>query len=449
MARAAFRLSLVLLAAALLFPGPARAQGKSVPKVTVEAEEVVYEFVNSNNGSGPMWSSGCTSIARVGEDVYVSEMDTSPRIPPLSNTRWRLLKRTPGGWAAVAAEEDGYRQREPCSLATDGADHVYMYVNDALPSADGEMPLAVPHLLEFTFREGGPGIRKLMPSWREAAHFTEHSYRGFAADPQRGELLMLNIDSKTGADHLCLLSPAGETVATGHIQFPIRACYPQVALNNGAAYVFAVGDIVEPVEEWRQYKFKKTGRSWDYVFRVLYYTWTPGLRTQDFLPPIEIANVDATAGFVHNDDLWVGRDGEAYLVYTQQEVATPLMRKRFFPNGSLIPSMHLAVIQDGAVVSRRTLVDGTAHAHAVSARFHETPDGVLYAVLFLTGHGGGLKLLQIRPEPAEPVFVPIPLDKPLESFSLASVRAGNRPSNVMDILGRSGSKLRYARVAIQ
>ena len=57
----------------------------------VVAEEDVYTYTNPNNGSGPMWSYGCSPIARVGDRVFVSQMETGEGVPPLSNTRWRLL----------------------------------------------------------------------------------------------------------------------------------------------------------------------------------------------------------------------------------------------------------------------------------------------------------------------------------------------------------------------
>ena len=70
------------------------------PTVEVRVEEDVYDFVSPDNGSGPLWSYGCTVIARSGEDVIVSQMETGEGVPKLCNTRWRLLRR----------EDDGCRQ---------------------------------------------------------------------------------------------------------------------------------------------------------------------------------------------------------------------------------------------------------------------------------------------------------------------------------------------------
>jgi hypothetical protein len=46
----------------------------------VEIEEDVYTYTNANNGAGPMWCSGSTSMVRVGDE-------------------WTFLDRT-GDWSA-------------------------------------------------------------------------------------------------------------------------------------------------------------------------------------------------------------------------------------------------------------------------------------------------------------------------------------------------------------
>lgn len=92
--------------------------------VRVEVEEDVYTFTPPNNGSGPLWSAGCTQIARMGDDVCISEMETGEGVPRLCNTRWRLLRRAANGWERVA-QPDGYRQREPCPWPYSPADRCF------------------------------------------------------------------------------------------------------------------------------------------------------------------------------------------------------------------------------------------------------------------------------------------------------------------------------------
>lgn len=409
----------------------------------VVTERDVYTLVPPNNGSGPMWSHGCTSVARIGNDVYISQMETGDGVPLLCNTRWRLLRLGREGFKCIA-EADGYRQREPCSLAVaDGA--VFMYVNDSLTPAGTKYGPCRPHLLKF--KRGEP-IEKLMPEWGGDYTFTDHSYRGYAADSEAGRLLMLNIDAKTSIQHACMLDTAGKTLATGSITFPIRACYPQVAVKCEAVHVVAVGDIVEPVEEWRTYKHEQIGRDWDYVFRILYYARTPNLGEQNFAKPVEVANVDGTGGHISNKDLWLAPNGDAWIVYNEQEVHSALMRDKFFPGKSIIPSLRLAVVRGGEVIERRTLVKGTEERVCSDAKIHVAADGTPLLVANLTGEDGGMHVRPLKDEKAG--WTKIPLKKTFGSFSLAWFRAGNKPSDIIDIYGPTGGNVYgYAQVAVK
>jgi hypothetical protein len=413
--------------------------------VEVIEEQDVYTLTPPNNGSGPLWSFGCTSIAAIGEDVYISEMQTGAGVPLLSNTRWRLLRRAPDGFKCIA-EPDGYRQREPCSLAVAGG-KLFMYVNDSITPPGTMYGACEPHLLKFKLDEPA-SYEKLMPKWAGEHTFTDHSYRGYAADAAAGRLLMLNIDAKTSVENACMLDTAGETLATGSIAFPIRSCYPQVAVIGDAVHVVAVGDIVEPVEEWRKFKFEKTQREWDYVFRILYYARTPNLREQDFGAPLEIANVDKTGGHISNKDLWVAPNGDAWIVYSEQEVQSALMRDQFFPGKSIIPSLHVAVVRGGEIVSRRVILPGTEERVCGDAKVHVLADGTPVLVAYLAGKDAGMYLLALMDDAA--AWTPVPLTKPFGSFSLASTRAGNAPSDVINILGNTRENIySYAQVRIK
>ena len=82
---------------------------------TVEIEEIVTSYTPANNGAGPMWCYGSTVIARQGDDVYLSLIETGKDVPLLCNTRWQLWQRTSSGWQLRQNEKD-YRQREPCPV---------------------------------------------------------------------------------------------------------------------------------------------------------------------------------------------------------------------------------------------------------------------------------------------------------------------------------------------
>ena len=423
--------------------------------VEVKAEKDAYTLLSPGNGSGPLWSYGCSNLIRHGDDVLVCQMETGPGVPILNNTRWRLLRSAPNGWDLVAEEEE-YAQREPGVMGVLSDGTALLYVNDGLAPQLSYNGRAWPHLLAFPKPYAAPG-RIVQPEWHEdwatSLYFTEHSYRGFAVDSARDQILMLNIEAKKSFECWTLLDKSGARQRSGKVEFPIRACYPQVALKNGAAHVLAVGDIVEPIQEWREYKFAQTQQHWDYVFRILYYSQTPNVAAQEFAPPIEIANVDATGGHITNQDLWISPDGLAFVMYSQVEVASELMRAKFFPEKpvtALRPTLYLAILKDGAVIERKTLLESTDTFSPGTARFHEAADGALYAVLYTNGADAGNKLMQVYPLVEKPVLTPIPLAKPLGAFCLASVRAGNKASNTIDMLGSaSGDLMAYACVEIR
>ena len=417
--------------------------------VTVQAEEAVCSHTDPGNGSGPLHCKGCTQIVRLGDDVFVSRMDVGKGVPLLCNTRWQLLTRESFGWP-VMAEEVGYRQREVCPLGAASHGRLLLYVNDSMTPPGTQYGACNPHLLRFDVADQrGRGV-KLYPEWEGEPNFTDHSYRGFAVDSEADECLMLNIDATTSAMNWCWLTVEGETRRYGRITFPVRACYPQVSLHGGAAHVLAIEDIVEPNDEWRTFKRGRRSTDWDYVFRILYYTWTPDIGSEGFAAPIEVANVDATAGHISNQDLWVGPDGAAYVLYTEQAVQSTEMRDRYFPEESTTKSLWVARIVKGAVAERRVLLAGTDHRQPACARFHATPDGRLYALVYVSGTDSEDVLLQVLPaeEAAEPVRVP--LKTAFTTFCLATERAGNQRSELMDVFGftTSTDSLCYAQLRI-
>ncbi len=412
----------------------------------VEVEEDVYTFTNPDNGSGPLWSYGCTVIARIGGDVYVSQMETGENVEPLCNTRWRILRRGDGEWTTFA-QADEFRQREPCPIAVTGDNTLNLYVNDSQTPPGTHYQRCLPHVLRFRVDEEFPTLAAVMPDWGQPTTFTDHSYRGYASDRSAESILMVNIDAKTSKQHYALVDRHGVTQTNGSVTFPIRSCYPQVALKDGAAHILAISDIVEPNETWHKFKFEQTGNKWDYVFRRLFYTRAPKLSEAGFNEPIEIANVDATAGYIGNQDLWIGPNGEAYILYTQRETQSALLRDAFFPDSSLFNSLHLAILDQNGEIERHRLMEGTEERQPGHARFHATPDGKLFVLLHVTG---GNKLLQILPVMSKDL-VDVPFETPFRSFVLATERAGNAPSEFIDVFGiqNDGNTMAYGRVRLE
>jgi len=414
----------------------------------VITEETIATCEPPNNGSGPLWCYGAPLLTRTGTDVYASIMETGADVPPLCNTRPRLYrKRGTEGWQLVWAPP-AFREREPCPLVTLGQGRLFLSVNTSVMPPGTYYGKCKPALLGFS-RNTLSTPKEHTPPFPQTATFTDHSYRGIAADSQRDEILLLHIDAQTSEYHYALRKHDGSWDPPGVLAFPIRACYPQVVLLNRVAHVLAIGDIVEPVEEWRRYKREKTQREWDYVFRRLFYTWTPHVPTEPFRPPIEIDNVDATGGHITNLDLWLDKQGVAHLLYLRQQT-TPLLRERYFPNLPLRTSMEYCTVKDGRLVRKQTLMEGGEGLntpHPRYGRFH-SPDGTRLLVVFAATEPDGTwfnAVMPLLPQRGEPTR--IPLREPFTAFFTACERGGSRPTKTLDIFGvgvHSPNSLRYA-----
>ena len=199
-------------------------------------------------------------------------------------------------------------------------------------------------------------------------------------------MLALNIDAVTSAQHWSYLPGDGASSRSGEVRFPIRACYPQVALRDRAAHVLAIGDIVEPNEAWRAHKKETTGSAWDYVFRRLFYAHSPDIGREGFAPPIEVDSVEATGGHIRNLDLWLDPRGIAHLLYLKTNISGAL-RDRFFPGRKIVTTLEHAEVERGRVIRRTTLsTGGEGEAETPSfARFHATADGTLLVVSTVGG----------------------------------------------------------------
>ena len=448
----------VLLIAALVSEPLFYAFAEKPLQAVVEVEEVVCSYVPPDNGAGPLWCYGAPLLVRWKGDVFVSATETGKDVPKLCNTRWQLFGRGQGGWQLVH-KPDSFREREPCPLVVFSDGRLFLSINASLTPPGTQYGACDPHLMECSANNLQGDPRPVRPPWQKDSRFTDHSYRGIAADGARGEILLLNIHSRTGEQWWAFLDEGGKWSKQGQIRFPIRACYPQVALREGAAHVLAIGDIVEPNEEWRKYKRQKTGREWDYVFRRLFYTWTPTIAETDFAEPLELENLDATAGYIRNLDLWVDSRGGAHILYLKKPVQSALLRDAFFPEEKMTTSLEYAVLRRGQVVRRSTLVKGGEGASTEvpgNARFHATEDGELFVVYYCGGTDRAgqrvseNRILHVLPEGGAKA-IRIPLDHPFTTFFTASERGGSPPSKIIDLFG-SGHEprtLRYARIRLR
>ena len=432
----------------------------------VELEEDIYSFTNAQNGAGPMWCSGSTTLVRTGGRLFASGLETIPDAKPINNCRWMLFLRENSGWTRVRVDAAG-RTREPAPLAafTDG--RVFLSVNPTLgngPEPNGGP--ARPDVLQFNAAEPTAPPVSLAPKWQGEPAFREHSYRTFVADGGRGELLLFQNIGYTHAEWT-FRDRLGKWSAQGQLKWPwdttharpgpIRVCYPNVALRDRVVHFVGVSDVLEPNPVWRKFKRELTGREWDYDFRRLFYTWTPDISKEPFAEWVEIASRDATCGHVAPGDLWLAPNGDAHLLWSERAIDERL-RERFFPDAQQSEALYYAVIRAGKVIRRRTIIETKSEASGLAGsanRFHITPDHRLFVVYRINGTGkDGRRNLENRitellPDGTVDVAVRIPLTKPFANFFTATIRAGSPPSWMLEMLGQRDdgpNTISYARV---
>lgn len=439
------------------------AMGAAAWEATVEVEEEVYRFTPAQNGAGPMWCHGSTTLVRAGETVFATGLETLADLPPLNNCRWDLWRRDAQGWQRVYRDDPG-RTREPSPLAVVGADRIWVSANPTmLPVGTAGGGPARPELVGFGVTPPYVPEREV-PEWVGQPKFNEHSYRTLAADGEAGELLVMQ---NIGYGHVewAFRDGAGRWAGQGRWSWPwgedyakpqpIRLCYPNVALHRRAVHFLGVSDILEPRPEWRAAKRELTGREWDYDFRRLFYSWTPEVTRESLRPWKEIASREATAGSISSADLHVAEDGGVHLLWMERALDERL-RERFFPEAKQEHRLEYAVMREGEMVRRITLLkstEGEPGLVASAARFHVVPDGRL--LVFLHGQGGGESghyLMELRASGEVGRRIPVPMKHPLTSYFTATRRAGTAPSWVLDLLGMSPGQpdtLRYARIRLQ
>jgi hypothetical protein len=441
------------------------AAASSAVHPVVEAEEDIYTFENANNGAGPLWCHGSTCLVRIGDEVFASGLETLKDIKPLNNCRWTLYRHTKSGWELQQKEPNG-RTREPCPLAGFPDGRLILSANPTLTPESTYAGPARPELLQFSAKDTKAPFERIVPAWDGNPAFTEHSYRSFAADGPAGELILLQNIGYTHAewafhDHKGTWSAHGQLRWPDGSEYPkpepIRVCYPDVMLKDRAVHFCGVSDIVEPYPEWRAFKKQLTGNEWDYDFRRLFYAWTPDITREKFRPWLEIASRDKTCGWITPGDLWLAPDGAAHIVWTERAIDERL-RAKFFSEAKQSHAINYAIVRDGKVVLRRTLLlaeEGKSSLAGSWPRFQITADNRLFLICYVSGKGADGKpvsenrLMEISPggEPTEPVSVPF--QRPFTSYFTATVRGGSSASRTLELLGQragAGSTMSYARV---
>ncbi|NQU23885.1 MAG: hypothetical protein HQ567_21595 [Candidatus Nealsonbacteria bacterium] len=437
-------------------------------RAAVEIEEDVYSYRPADNGAGPMWCSGSTCLVRIGGDVFASGLETLDDAKPLNNCRWTLFKRGQGGWHLQQADSAG-RTREPCPMVGFPDGRLLMSVNPTLvDDRNAYSGPARPEILRFAAADAKQPPKTMLPQWQAAPPFTEHSYRSFAADGVRSELILFQNIGYTHAQW-AFRDKDGNWPAAGQLKWPwgaeydkpqpVRICYPNVALKDRAVHFCGVSDIIEPYTKWRAYKKEITGRGWDYDFRRLFYTWTDDVTSEKFHEWVEIASRDKTCGWISPGDLWAAPDGRVHILWTDR--ATDLrLREKFFPQVKQTHALNYAIVRRGKVISQRTLAEGGEGLSGEiprQARFQVTPEGRLFVFYYVSGRDAAGKplsenrLIELFDDGTAGPPVLVPLKHPFSSFFTTTIRAGSPASNTIELLGvRAGasSTISYARIEL-
>jgi len=456
--------------------GIVAAQSQEQPsslELSVLIEEDVYPNPSPDNGAGATWCYGSTILGRVGDDVFVTELAVVPSAKPLNNCRWKLLQRKAEGWQCLFSDDEN-RTREPSPLAVFPVQREVLISTNPTLVADPEKYSgpSQPQVVRFQMRNDMVKPETLLPVWDGKPDFTEHSYRSFAADGNNRELILFQNIGYTHAEW-SLFDRSGNWSVQGQLDWPygadyakpgpIRICYPTVALADRKVFFCGVSDIVEPNPEWAAFKKELTGQEWDYDFRRLFFTWTNDIGNEEFQPWIEIFSREKTCGWIMPCDLYVAPDESVHLLWSERAIDTRL-REKFFPEMPQSESLCHAVVRDGKILKRNDVMirhENETKPIASTGRFHATPDGRLWVVCYVQGRERDAetgttksvsenRIVEIRNGESTGQFQTIPLKTPFSSFFTASVRAGNTPSNILDLHGvcPNSNQLRYAAIKL-
>lgn len=458
------RKPVAILIAFSIFAPLAPLADRSVLKPTVEVEETVYTYEPANNGAGPTWCHGNTCIVRLGDRLFASGLETIPDATPLNNCLPTLYQRTDQGWDLIYKGEG--RTREPSPLAMFRDEDLFLSINPTLTGPDEYAGPSEPKILAFEMSKPSDEPEVLMPRWEGEPPFTEHSYRSFVADGNKGELILFQNIEYTHAEW-AFRDSNGDWSAQGRLDWPfgseyeeprpIRVCYPAVALKDRAVYFCGVSDIIEPKKAWREYKFELTGRKWDYDFRRLFYTYSEDITTGEFHEWVEIASREKTAGGISPKDLYVTPENDVFVLWTERAIDERL-REKFFPEVKQEYYLNYAKIRDGRVVVRNTLVSGGEEIGGErpgEARFHVTDDERLLVFYYVSGHDSDgnsvseYRLAEIKMDGNHSKPVIVKIQEPMGAFFTSTVRAGCPPSNILDVFGSVGRSMKYVRIRIQ
>jgi hypothetical protein len=154
----------------------------------------------------------------------------------------------------------------------------------------------------------------------------------------------------------------------------------------------------------------------------------------------------------------VAPDGAAHLVWTERAIDERL-REKFFPDAVQSHALNYAIVRQGKVVMRRTLVlaeKGKSKEIPALPRFQVTPENRLFIFYYISGTDAAGKpvsqnrLMELHRDGSNSPPTRVPLKYPMNSYFTATVRGGSPPSKVLNLLGtRAGARsINYARIRL-
>lgn len=473
-------LPVVLLIAASLWGDDRYAAVRPV----VEVEEEVYSYVPADNGAGPTWCSGAPALVRMGETLFATGLETLPDAKPLHNVRWMLFRRDAAGWE-LQQVDPVERTREPCPLVGFPDGRLLMSVNPTLVTDPARRAgPARPELLEFRAADPKAPPKTLAPAWDGQPQFSEHSYRFFGADAAAGEAIMLNQIGYTHKEW-ALLKHDGTWAAGRLMNVPSREGdihayvpghnlhrynYGSVVLKDRAVYVtgcvsYANWDRAGEKELEKILEGQSARRRLGSLAnrRRMMFTWTPDVTTTPFSEWLEVGSTMGNGGWLFPGDLWIAPDGAAHVVWYEGPMDRRL-RNEHFPDISLTHAVKHAIVRDGRVVHRATLIEGGEGLggeipQSIQPRFHVTPENRLFVWYYVSGtdsRGERVsenRMVELLADGTQGTAVVLPLAHPLRMAFTATPRGGSACSNILDLFGVRAEGPRaticYARVRLQ
>lgn len=437
-------------------------------EVRVEAQETVCElpaYATTNNGSGMFWGSGSTQMVRIGETLFVSAFEAVPGVAPLNNARWALYQRRADGWK-LCQRDTKERTREPCPLGASHAGRLLMSVNPTLapvvPASASAKPKggpARPAVLEFDARHPEQAPQSRIPTWSEPQAFTEHSYRAFAADGPRGELILFQKVANTHTAWAFL--DRDGAWKTGQLAWP-QGEDPKVSVWGGPLTPVNYANAIlhdrqvhylghSPINIWNRIdpaRRETWGRDkWGWRMRKLHYCWTPDITTKPFSDWVVLDQTMGDGGTVGLGDSWLAPDGRLHVVW-QTEPIHPKLREQYFPDIRRDWRLCYAILERGKLIAKRVVIAGGETSGPLRPagtigypRLHITPDHKLYLLCNLVGTTPdtraqtGTYALRIAADGSTSAPVRIPLARPIAgAFFTATPRGGSPLTETADLL---------------